>query len=109
LSYANIGKSGKVLAARGKYQKRVWEFSNSIKNGYCIFVRAKKTAQYADVIETFPEYLRGLIAKGYGCDRKRGERCQGGCQGIRIPLNGEILKIDSEINFSQKNSIINKT
>ncbi|WP_291579456.1 hypothetical protein [Clostridium sp. UBA6640] len=96
-SYAHISKSRKALSTRDIYQQRVWEFSNSIKNGYCLFVRAKKTDKYADVIEKFPLSLQEKIAKGYGCDRKRNERCQGGCQGIRIPLDTSILNISRYI------------
>jgi hypothetical protein len=69
-----------------------------MKYGYCLVVRAKKTDKYADVIKKFPIYLRKKIAQGYGCDRKlRNERCQGGCQGIRIPLDGSILEIKRDI------------
>ena len=97
-AYARIGKGRKALSERDIYGKRVWEFSYSIKNGYCLFVRAKKTDNYADVIEKFPAYLQEKIAKGYGCYRKMGgERCQGDCQGICIPLNESILDISGDI------------
>lgn len=97
-AYAYLKNSRKVLSPRDKYYKRVWEFSISLKNGYCLVVRAKKTDEYADIIETFPPYLREKIAQGYGCDRKlRNERCQMGCQGIRIPLDESILDIAGDL------------
>lgn len=97
-AYAYISKSRKALSSRDIYQQRVWEFSYSIKNGYCLFVRARKADKYADIIEKFPLYLQEKIARGYGCDRKlRNERCQGGCQGICIPLDDSILNISKDI------------
>ena len=97
-SYAYIRKNRKALPPRELYAQRVWEFSYSLRNGYCLFVRAKKTEAYADVIETFPVVLQEKIAKGYGCDRKlRNERCQHGCQGIRIPLDDAILAIGRDM------------
>jgi len=97
-AYAHISKGRKALSSRDIYQQRVWEFSYSIKNGYCLFVRAKKTDKYTEVIEKFPSFLQEKIAKGYGCYRKLGrERCQGDCQGICIPLDDSILNISSDI------------
>lgn len=98
ISYAYLGKSRKVLSSRDKYQQRVWAFSYSMRNGYCLFVRAKKTDKYADVIGKFPLTLREKIATGYGCYRKMGrDRCQGDCQGIRVPLDDSILDIREDI------------
>jgi len=72
--------------------------SISLKYGYCLVVRAKKTDKYTDIIKGFPLSLQEKIAKGYGCDRKlRNERCQEGCQGIRIPLDNSILGISKDI------------
>lgn len=97
-AYANINKSRSSLSARDIYQQRIWDFSYSIKNGYCLFVRAKKTDKYADIIEEFPLYLQKKIARGYGCDRKlRNEHCQGGCRGICLPLDDSILPISKDI------------
>ena len=97
-AYVHIKNGRKVTHTRDIYAQRVWEFSYSLRNGYCLFVRAKKTDTYADVIEAFPAFLRDSIAKGYGCDRKlRNERCQKGCQGIRIPLDASILTIRKDI------------
>ncbi len=87
-SYAHLNANRKNLSSREKYQKRVWAFSYSMRNGFCLFVRAKKTDKYADVIRKFSPSLQEKIAAGYGCYRKMGrERCQGDCQGIRIPLD----------------------
>jgi len=97
-AYAYLGKSRKTLSERDVYAKRVWEFSYSISNGYCLFVRAKKTDKYADVIDKFPLHLQEKIAAGYGCYRKLGrERCQVDCQGIPIPLDDSILDISKDI------------
>ena len=97
-SYANISKSKRELSSRDKYQQRIWAFNYSIRNGYSLFVRAKKTDKYEDVISKFPKLLQEKIAVGYGCYRKLGrERCQGDCQGIRIPLDDSIVKIGQDI------------
>jgi len=96
--YAYIKNGKQALSLREMYQRRIWEFYLSVKHGYCIFVRAKKTEKYADIIEKFPLSLQEIIAKGYGCDRKlRNEPCQGGCQGIRLPLDGAILEMQQNI------------
>ena len=74
------------------------KFALSTRYGYRLVVRANKTDKYADVIEKFPLSLQEKIAKGYGCDRKlRNEPCQGGCQGIRLPLDDSILSISKDI------------
>lgn len=96
-AYANTSKSRKTLSERDVYGKRIWEFSYAIKNGYNIFVRAKKTEKYAEIIKTFPAFLQEKIARGYGCDRKHGARCQMGCQGIGISLDDSILEIADDI------------
>ena len=97
-AYSYIKNSRRALSTRDIYQLRVWEFALSMKYGYCLVVRAKKTDKYADVIEQFPLYLKEKILQGYGCDRKlRNEPCQGGCQGIRIPLDNSILNISRDI------------
>lgn len=107
-AYAYIGKNKRTLAERDIYSKRVWEFSYSIKDGYCLFVRPQKTDKYADVIEKFPLSLQEKIAKGYGCDRKlRNEPCQHGCQGIRIPLDNSILDISKDIEIWLENEVSN--
>ena len=97
-SYADLSKNHRALLLRDVYALRVFEFSYSIKNGYCLFVRPKKTDRYTDIMNKFSLPLQEKIAQGYGCDRKlRNERCQGGCQGIRIPLDDTILNISSDI------------
>jgi len=95
--YSYMKNSRKAITPRDIYASRIWEFNYSMKYGYCLFVRAKRTDKYADIIKQFPLSLQETILKGYGCDRKRNERCQGGCQGIRIPLDESILAISSEI------------
>ena len=96
-AYADISKSRKTLSPTDIYAMSIWQISISMKNGYCIFVRPKKTSKYAEIIKKFPLTLQEKIAAGYGCDRKRGESCQGGCQGIRIPLDNSILDIAKDI------------
>ncbi|MCL2704349.1 MAG: hypothetical protein FWE91_12220 [Defluviitaleaceae bacterium] len=98
IAYSYTKNSRRALSSRDIYDRRIWEFARSIKDGYCLVIRAKKTDKYADVIEEFPLSLREKIAMGYGCDRKlRNERCQGGCQGFRIPLDDSILSISGDI------------
>jgi len=105
-AYSYIKNSRRVLSSRDVYQLRVWEFALSTKYGYCLVIRAKKTDKYADVIEKFPLSLQEKIEKGYGCDRKlRNEPCQGGCQGIRIPLDDSILNISRNIEIWLDNEV----
>lgn len=105
-AYSYVKNSKRALSTRDIYQLRIWEFSLSMKYGYCLVVRSKKTDKYADVIEKFPLYLQEKIAQGYGCDRKlRNERCQGGCQGIRIHLDDSILEIKGDIEIWLDNEV----
>lgn len=79
-------------------RKDVWGLNNSLNNGYHINVKAVKTEEYADTIKTFPLSLQELIAKGYGCGRKREiGRCDGGCRGIPIALDDSILDMRDAI------------
>jgi len=96
-AYVCTSKIRNNLSERDIYSKRIWEFSYSIKDGYCIFIRPKRTDKYADIIKTFHTSLQNKIAQGYGCDRKRGEPCKHGCQGICIPLDDTILSISDDI------------
>ena len=96
-AYADISKSRKILSPTDIYSASVWQISISMKNEYCIFVRPKKLKKYARIIEQFPLSLQEKIANGYGCDRKKGEPCQGGCQGISIPLDSSIFEIAKDI------------
>jgi len=105
-AYSCVKNSKRILSIRDIYQQRIWEFGVSMKYGYCLTVRAKKTDKYADVIKKFPLYLQEKIAQGYGCDRKlRNEPCQGGCQGIRIPLDESILEIKQDIEIWLDNEV----
>ena len=96
-AYSYIQNNRRALSEREIYQRRIWEFAISMKHGYILAVRAKKTDKYTDVIENLHLSLQEKIAKGYGCDRKRNERCQGGCQGILIPLDESILEIKEDL------------
>lgn len=105
-SYAYIKNSKRALSAKDIYQLRTWEFALSIRYGYCLVVKSKKTDKYAYIIEKFPLYLKEKIARGYGCDRKlRNEHCQCGCQGIRIPLDESILNISKDIEIWLDNEL----
>lgn len=98
IAYSYIKNSRRVLSPRDIYSRRIWEFNVSVRYGYCLVVRSKKTDKYTDVIETFPSFLRRKIADGYGCDRKlHNEPCQGGCQGIRMPLDESLVAIKHDI------------
>ena len=108
LAYSLINKTKKILSSQDIYSQSVFQFSYSMRFGYCLVVRPKKTEKYADVIKNFPLSLQKRIAKGYGCFKKLGyERCLHDCQGIRIPLNNSILNIsdyietwlDNEVSF----------
>jgi len=107
-SYAHISKANKDLPPRSKYQKRIWAFSYSMRHGYSLFVRAKKTDKYADIIKTFPQSLQEKIAKGYGCYRKMdGDICQVDCAGVRIPLDESMLDIADYIEIWLDNEMPN--
>ena len=96
-AYAYTKNSKRALSKRDIYQQRIWEFALSAKYGYCLVVRAKKADKYADIIAKFPPFLQEKIAAGYGCDRKLGLRCQGGCAGIRVPFDGAALEMQRDI------------
>ena len=92
-------------------RKDVWGINASLNNGYHINVKSTKTHQYADTIKTFPGVLQELIAKGYGCGRKREiGHCDGGCRGIPIPLNDSVLDMREDIKawFDQEVSCLQK-
>lgn len=105
-AYSYIKNSRKKLSSREIYQKRTWEFAASTRNGLCLVVRPKKTDKYSDVIEKLSYPLQEKIEKGYGCDRKlHNEPCQGGCEGIRFPLNDTIIKMSNDIKMWLDNEV----
>ena len=82
----------------GYKRKDVWGVNASLSNGYHINVKSVKTDAYADTIKTFSPFLQDLIAKGYGCGRKRETgRCDGGCRGIPLPLDDSVLAMRDDI------------
>lgn len=92
-------------------RKDVWGINASLNNGYHINVKSTKTEEYEDTIKTIAPVLQELIAKGYGCGRKRATgHCDGGCRGLTIPLDDSVLPIrddiitwfDSELNALKK-------
>ena len=80
-------------------RKELWGLNTSLNNGFHISVKAKNTDKYSDVIEKFPLILQEMIAKGYGCGRKRDiiGHCDGGCRGIPISLDDSVLDISDDI------------
>jgi hypothetical protein len=98
ISYAYIQNSRRVLTVKDIHYLRNWAFDVSLRHGFNLVIRAKKTDRYADVIAAFPPVLQELIARGYGCDRRtRNEPCQRGCHGFRIPLDNSVLPIGGHI------------
>jgi hypothetical protein len=107
LSYAFLSKKQKKLSPTEIYSYNIWQFSYSLSYGFCLIVRAKKTDEYMGVIKKFPLSLQKIITKGYGCDSKlRNERCQHGCQGIRLPFDDSILNISKDIENWLDNEIL---
>lgn len=92
-------------------RKDLWGINASLNNGYHINVKPTKTNEYIDTIKTFSPFLQELIAKGYGCGRKREiGHCDGGCHGFHIPLNDSVLDIQDDIKtwFDQEVSCLQK-
>ena len=79
--------------------KEVWGINTSVNNGFEITAKPQHTLKYINTIEKFPPTLQELIAKGYGCGRKRDGigKCDSGCEGIRIPLDDSVLDISDSI------------
>lgn len=79
-------------------RKDLWGINASLNNGYHINIKSTRTPEYMDVVSSFSVILQELIAKGYGCGRKREiGHCDGGCRGLTIPLDDSVLKIKDEI------------
>ncbi len=79
-------------------RKDLWGINASLNNGYHINVKSTKTEEYTDTIKTFSPVLQELIAKGYGCGRKREiGYCDGGCRGLPISLDNSVLSIRNDI------------
>lgn len=92
-------------------RKDLWGINASLGNGYHINVKPTKTHEYTNTISTFSPFLQELIAKGYGCGRKRElGHCDGGCRGLPIPLDDSILDIRGSIEtwFDQELSCLQK-
>ena len=92
-------------------RKDVWGINASLNNSYHINVKSTKTHEYTDTIKAFSPILQELIAKGYGCGRKRAiGHCDGGCRGLPISLEDSVLDIrdDIEIWFDQELSYLQK-
>lgn len=89
-------------------RKMVWRFSVSFHKGHRLVLKTKHTHKYLDVIESFPDYLREKISKGYGCDRKKGAshgNCNKGCEGISFNLDDDFLNIGSDIMLWQDHEL----
>lgn len=88
----------------------LWRFSLSFQNGYRIVLKTKKMDKYMDVIGKFSEPLKGMILKGYGCDRKEGSshgNCQNGCEGFKILLEDSVLDMSEELKTWQNCELAN--
>jgi len=88
-----------ILVKHSYKRKELWGLNKSLNNGFQLSVKAANTDLYADAIRKFPMVLQEMIAKGYGCGRKRSEigHCDGGCRGLRISLDDTIWDICSDI------------
>lgn len=92
-------------------RSELWGINASLNNGFHINVKPIKNQEYADTIKTFSPSLQELIAKGYGCGRKREiGHCDGGCRGLPISLDDSVLVIQSNIEtwFDQELSCLKK-
>lgn len=80
-------------------RKDVWGINVSLNNGFHINVKTQNMHRYTDTIETFPLLLQDLIAKGFGCGRKREDigHCDGGCRGMPISLDKSVLDMKEDI------------
>ena len=90
-------------------RKDLWGINASLSNGYHINVKPTKTHEYTDTIKSFSPVLQELIAKGYGCGRKREiGHCDGGCRGLPIMLDNSVLDMRDDIEtwFNQELSYL---
>jgi len=88
-------------------KKEIWAINASLNNGYQISVKAENAHKYASAVEKFPLYLQEMMAKGYCCGKKSGisSHCDGGCRGLRIPLDDSVLDISDVIEIWFDNEI----
>lgn len=79
-------------------RKVVWGLNASLSNGIHINVKAQNMHRYADTVEALPPVMQEVIAKGYGCGRKREGigHCDGGCRGMILPLDDSDISKDIE-------------
>mgnify|MGYP000969587511 CR=1 FL=1 len=80
-------------------RKEIWGINQSLNNGLHINIKATNMSKYSDLIETFPQIIKDVIAEGFGCGRKISSigHCNGGCRGMIIPLDKYILDINDDI------------
>lgn len=80
-------------------RKDLWGINLSLNNGLHINVKAGNVQKYTDIIDSFPKVMKEIIAKGYGCGRKRVEigHCDGGCRGMTIPLDDSVPELGKHI------------
>lgn len=88
-----------ILVKYAYKRKVLWVVNKSLNRGFELSVKAAHTDRYPDAIQTFPPVLREAIARGYGCGRKRPGigRCDGGCRGLRLPLDESVLGLSDSI------------
>jgi len=81
-----------------KGSKAIWDFAATRDYGYCLFIKAKNTGMYPDVIKNFPAPMQKLIEFGYGCEKKRFNiPCQHGCHGFKFPLDDSFSNFNNDI------------
>ena len=89
--------SVKYMRIRSTYfykSRAIWDITATVNYGYRLYIKAKNTDLYADLIKSFPKDLQEKIARGYGCDKKRfGTQCRHGCHGFSFILNKSVLNI----------------
>ncbi|KAB3525725.1 hypothetical protein [Alkaliphilus serpentinus] len=87
----------KIMYSHGR--KEIWGINTSLNNGFEITVKARNTHEYPDTIKKLPLPVQEIIAKGYGCGKRRGVSavCDRGCKGLCIPLDDSVLDISDGI------------
>jgi len=89
--------SVKYMRIRSSYFHKshvIWDITATVNYGYRLYIKAKNTDLYADLIKGFPPDLQDKIARGYGCEKKRfGTQCQHGCHGFSFILDKSVLNI----------------
>jgi hypothetical protein len=85
-------------AVYARKNKKTVQMANSFIDGKVMFLRAERTARYAEAIPSFPAHFQKMIARGFGCDsRLFGEKCHGGCRGYRFDMDESIAMYQDDL------------